>query len=287
MSRGLLPVVGLLTLALALATNDATTARAIGLSVAPAPPPVGPWVPGTSQASIVEPGSRPQNLCADCNRLREQLRIVGEKAEVFDGGLQMLRETRRELASNTGAADGIAAAYLILQSLNVAFGLATLPCSVPQQWLRGLVGGAAGLGCLRAGGRSGGRDTGGGRQLARPRRGERRDLRVRVHATVSRRVGRAGRAPRGRGPDDPRVRNRARCSAARGTSAGVDSVARRLSVRSARRPAAALTTRWSGRHGMPDEREPRGRHHRALPRPSPIPREAIQVHGPAGPNSSG
>lgn len=146
MSRGQLPVVGLLTLALAFAINEATTARAIGLSVAPAQLAVGPWIPGTSHASIVEPGSRPQNLCADCERLREQLRIVGEKAEVFDNGLQMLRETRRELASNTGVADGIAAAYLILQSLNVAFGLATLPCSIPQQWLRGLVGGTAGLG---------------------------------------------------------------------------------------------------------------------------------------------
>ena len=95
---------------------------------------------------IVEPRSQPQNLCADCDRLSEQLRIVREKAEVFDDALQMLRETRRELASNAGAADSIAAAYLILQSLNVAFSLATLPCLVPQQWLRGLVGGAAGLG---------------------------------------------------------------------------------------------------------------------------------------------
>ena len=87
-----------------------------------------------------------QNMCAECDLLGEQLRIVGDKVEVFDDGLQMLRRTRREMDRNTSAAAGIAAAYTILQSLNVAFGLATLPCSIPQQWLRGLIGGAAGLG---------------------------------------------------------------------------------------------------------------------------------------------
>ena len=85
-------------------------------------------------------------MCTDCDRLREQRRIVADKVEVFDEGLQLLQSTRREMNRNRSAADGIAAAYAILQSLNVAFGLATLPCSIPQQWLRGLIGGAAGLG---------------------------------------------------------------------------------------------------------------------------------------------
>lgn len=146
MSRRKLAV-GFLTLALAFAANEATQARPNQLSVSPVPSLSGPRGSRASDAPrTVELTSRPQNLCADCDRLRERFRIVGEKAAVFDDGLHMLRETRRELAGNASAANGIAAAYVILQSLNVAFGLATLPCSVPQQWLKGLLGGAAGLG---------------------------------------------------------------------------------------------------------------------------------------------
>ena len=59
-----------------------------------------------------------------------------------------------------------------LQSFNVAFGLATFPCSIPQQWLTGLIGGAAGLGAYVQEGDAGYGDTGGGGQFAWPWRCE-------------------------------------------------------------------------------------------------------------------
>ena len=101
---------------------------------------------GPSQSAQGTQRRPPQNMCAECDLLREQFRIVGEKSDVFDEGLQLLRRTRRDLDRSTSVAAGLASAYAVLQSLNVAFGLATLPCSIPQQWLRGLIGGAAGLG---------------------------------------------------------------------------------------------------------------------------------------------
>ena len=87
-----------------------------------------------------------QNMCAECDLLKEQLRIVIEKGEVFDDGLQLLRRTRRDMEADRSVAGGLAAAYTTLQGLNIAFGVATLPCSIPQRWLKGLIGGAAGLG---------------------------------------------------------------------------------------------------------------------------------------------
>ena len=87
-----------------------------------------------------------QNMCADCDLLKEQLRIVIDKGEVFDDGLQLLRRTRRDMEADRSVAGILAAAYTTLQGLNIAFGVATLPCSIPQRWLRGLIGGTAGLG---------------------------------------------------------------------------------------------------------------------------------------------
>ena len=87
-----------------------------------------------------------QNMCAECDLLTEQLRIVIEKGEVFEDGLQLLRFTRREMEADRSVAGSLAAAYTTLQGLNIAFGVATLPCSISQRWLKGLVGGAAGLG---------------------------------------------------------------------------------------------------------------------------------------------
>ena len=140
-------IVPLLTLALTLVATEVAPSYGIGVSVATVASPAAFPAPRAAKATTtLEQRRSQQNMCADCDRLREQLRIVAEKAEVFDAGLRMLRATRREMTSNRSAAAGLAAAYTILQSVNVAFGLATLPCSIPQQWLRGAIGGAAGLG---------------------------------------------------------------------------------------------------------------------------------------------
>ena len=93
-----------------------------------------------------------QNLCAPCDILGEKLRIVRAKSRSFEEGLDMLRTTRQELQTNTNIAGGLATTYLILQGVNIAFGLATLPCSIPRQWLKGLLAGAGGLGAYVQGG---------------------------------------------------------------------------------------------------------------------------------------
>ena len=136
----------LVTFVLALATNESAPLLGVGdTGSTPAAPPAA--FGNSSATASASPERRlQQNMCTDCDRLREQRRIVADKTEVFDEGLQLLQRTRREMDRNRSAADGIAAAYTILQSLNIAFGLATLPCSIPQQWLKGLIGGAAGLG---------------------------------------------------------------------------------------------------------------------------------------------
>ncbi len=90
-------------------------------------------------------GPSEQNMCAECDVLREKLRIVQAKTRAFNEGLGLLQEARGELRSNKNIADGLAATYVILQGLNVSFGLATLPCSISYLWLKGLVGGAGGL----------------------------------------------------------------------------------------------------------------------------------------------
>ncbi len=90
-------------------------------------------------------GPSGQNMCAECDVLREKLRIVQAKARAFDEGLGLLQKARSELRSNKNMADGLATTYVILQGLNVSFGLATLPCSISYQWLKGLIGGAGGL----------------------------------------------------------------------------------------------------------------------------------------------
>ena len=90
-------------------------------------------------------GPSGQTMCAECDVLREKRSIVQAKARAFDEGLRLLQEARRELQANKNIADGLAATYVILQGLNVSFGLATLPCSISYQWLKGLIGGAGGL----------------------------------------------------------------------------------------------------------------------------------------------
>ena len=90
-------------------------------------------------------GPSGQTMCAECDVLQEKQRIVQAKARAFDEGLRLLQEARRTLQVNKNIADGLAATYVILQGLNVSFGLATLPCSISYQWLKGLIGGAGGL----------------------------------------------------------------------------------------------------------------------------------------------
>ena len=90
-------------------------------------------------------GPSGQTMCAECDVLREKRRIVQAKAKAFDEGLRLLQAARRELQANKNMADGLAATYVILQGLNVSFGLATLQCSISYQWLKGLIGGAGGL----------------------------------------------------------------------------------------------------------------------------------------------
>ena len=85
-------------------------------------------------------------MCAECDTLLEQMRIVRGKHEALAEGLSLIEKAREELETSAGIAAGIAAAYVILQSLNISFGLATLPCAIPVQWLKALMGGAAGLG---------------------------------------------------------------------------------------------------------------------------------------------
>ena len=99
----------------------------------------------SSPASVArdKPG---QNMCADCEVLREKLRILRGKYRTFGEGLRLLQGARREFETNTGIANGIAATYTILQVLKLSFGLATMPCSISVQWLKALLGGAAGLG---------------------------------------------------------------------------------------------------------------------------------------------
>ena len=76
-----------------------------------------------------------QSMCVDCELLKEQLRIVIAKGEVFDDGLQLLRRTRRDMEAARSVAGGLAAAYTTLQGLNIALALnvkrtsATIPQS--------------------------------------------------------------------------------------------------------------------------------------------------------------
>ena len=91
-------------------------------------------------------GEQGQNMCAPCDTLSEKFRIVHAKSKSFEEGLKLLPQTRRELQTNTNIANGLAATYATLQGVNIAFGLATLPCSIPQRWLKGLIGGTVGLG---------------------------------------------------------------------------------------------------------------------------------------------
>ena len=139
-------VVALLALVAPLVAGEGAPAFGVETHAAAAAQPAGPEDSEVAEVHRILESGRRQDMCADCDRLREQRRIVAQKAAVFADGLEMLQRARREMARNRTAADGIAAAYTILQSLNIAFGLATLPCSISQGWLRGLVGGAAGLG---------------------------------------------------------------------------------------------------------------------------------------------
>lgn len=88
------------------------------------------------------------SMCVECDALNAQLRIVRDKIRSFEEGRALLANTRRELAGDAAHAERFANAYVALQGSSIAVGVATLPCSIPLQWLKGLIGGAAGLGSL-------------------------------------------------------------------------------------------------------------------------------------------
>ena len=84
-------------------------------------------------------------MCVECEALNAQLRIVRDKIASLEGGREILETTRRELRSDATRANRFAKAYMTLQGANVGLGIATLPCSIPVRWLKGLIGGASGL----------------------------------------------------------------------------------------------------------------------------------------------
>ena len=87
-----------------------------------------------------------KSMCVECDKLNAQLRIVRDKIASFEEGREILEATRRELQSDATRAKRFAKAYMTLQSANIGLGIATLPCSIPARWLKGLIGGASGLG---------------------------------------------------------------------------------------------------------------------------------------------
>ena len=57
----------------------------------------------------------------------------------------MLRKARNDLIYNETVSDAFGAAYVTLQSLNISLGMATLPCSVPDAWVKNVVVGSGTL----------------------------------------------------------------------------------------------------------------------------------------------
>ena len=103
-------------------------------------------LPSTLLAEDLEGGATEASMCVACDTLNAQLRIVEDKMRSFEGGRELLETTRRELRRDARNADRLANAYITLQGASVVVGVATLPCSIPPRWLKGLIGGASGLG---------------------------------------------------------------------------------------------------------------------------------------------
>ena len=83
--------------------------------------------------------------CVECDSLVTKLEILREKDKTLIQGIQMLTEAQEDLFFNEGISDAFASTYLILQGVNVSLGLATIPCSIPLNWLKGVVGGSGAL----------------------------------------------------------------------------------------------------------------------------------------------
>ena len=86
------------------------------------------------------------SMCVECDALNAQLRIVREKRRSFEEGRKLLVNTQKQFRRDVGNADRFASAYMALQGTSIVVGVATLPCDVPTRWLKGLIGGASGLG---------------------------------------------------------------------------------------------------------------------------------------------
>ena len=98
---------------------------------------------------VLAPTLRPApTMCAECDVIQEKLSIIREKYRILGEGLQLVVDARAALERNASAAGTIGAAYLILQSLNISLGVATLPCFIRElpRWLARAMGGAQGLG---------------------------------------------------------------------------------------------------------------------------------------------
>ena len=90
-------------------------------------------------AALPRPTVAEQIMCADCDVLKEQLRIVDRKLAYTNDGLEMVQQARTEFDRNADLADGFATAYVVLQGVNISFGLAVLPCGIPASWLKGVM----------------------------------------------------------------------------------------------------------------------------------------------------
>lgn len=98
-----------------------------------------------SVTSVQHAAAADQKMCVPCDTLREQLRIASSKSTTLSEGIQMLRKAKAELKGDSNATNAFGSAYLVLQSMNVSFGLATVSCPIPSSWLRAALGGSAGV----------------------------------------------------------------------------------------------------------------------------------------------
>ena len=91
-------------------------------------------------------------MCAECDVLKAKLDILRGKDRALTGGLQTMYEARRSLADDKHSSDLLGTAYFILQGTHISLGLATLPCAITKDWLKGVVVGSGALGAYVASG---------------------------------------------------------------------------------------------------------------------------------------
>lgn len=97
------------------------------------------------------PSVEAQGACVACDEIQEKSRIARDMHKALSEGLEMLEKAGEKLRSNENVADAFAAAHFVLGGTNIVLGAATLPCDIPKDWLRGVLGGASGLGTFLQG----------------------------------------------------------------------------------------------------------------------------------------